>query len=369
MAKATIVVKLASNGGYWSAWWFDGDGKRQRQGIGAKSDMSERQARKRCQQLANELSDTAGKRRGEAPRLVDFVKRCVDARSGLSKGSRYLYDLTGRFLRAYFGDATRIDRITRAGARDWRTALANGEIQPVPVADGKGREWQGARGETTACNNTKYARAMFADAVADDLIPYNPFDRLKVSAPDPEKADWHYIPLSEFESLIEQCASHGWKSMIALCRLAGLRRGEAVRLGWAAVDWDKRLLTVHATKTGRTRKVPIVPRLYEILLAAFGVAQVGQVTVCGLSANNLLRDFDVIRKRAGLAELDEPFQMMRRSRAQDWSGEVPMNTHAEWMGHGIDVSAKFYLTTAPETLAKVTGQSTATTALAPAPQT
>jgi hypothetical protein len=114
--------------------------------------------------------------------------------------------------------------------------------------------------------------------------------------------------------------------------------------------------------------VPIVPRLYEILLAAFGSAPVGQVSVCGLSANNLLRDFDVIRKRASIAELDEPFQMMRRSRAQDWSKEVAMNTHAEWMGHGMGVSAKFYLTTAPETLAKITGKSAATADAPIAPQ-
>ena len=47
------------------------------------------------------------------------------------------------------------------------------------------------------------------------------------------------------------------------------------------------------------------------------------------------------------------FQTMRRSRAQDWSQEspaVPMNTLAEWMGHGIDVAAKFYLRTSDETL-------------------
>lgn len=210
---------------------------------------------------------------------------------------------------------------------------------------------------------------MFAEAVADDLIALNPFDRLRTSAPEPEKSDWHYIPVAELEALVAQCPSAGWKCMVALCRLPGLRRGEAVALPWTAVDWDKRLLTVNASKTRRTRVVPIVPRLYEILLAAFEAAPDGQVMVCGLTGNNLLRDFDVIRKRAGLAELDEPFQMMRRSRAQDWSNEVPMNTHADWMGHSMSVSAKFYLTTAPETLAKVTGQTTAQPAPAPAPQT
>jgi hypothetical protein len=72
-----------------------------------------------------------------------------------------------------------------------------------------------------------------------------------------------------------------------------------------------------------------------------------------------LRDFEVIRKRADLEEFGEPFQTMRRSRAQDWSQEspaVPMNTLAEWMGHGIDVAAKFYLRTSDETLARVTGR-------------
>jgi hypothetical protein len=83
--------------------------------------------------------------------------------------------------------------------------------------------------------------------------------------------------------------------------------------------------------------------------------------VCRLTANNLLRYFEVIRKRADLSEFGEPFQTMRRSRAQDWSQEsptVPMNTLAEWMGHGIDVAAKFYLRTSDETLARVTGRGT-----------
>ena len=122
-----------------------------------------------------------------------------------------------------------------------------------------------------------------------------------------------------------------------MCRLEGVRRGEAVSLPWSAVDWDKRLLTVYATKTDKTAKnsgkrvVPIVPRLYDILLAAHGAAEPGAVGVCGLTANNLLRDFEVIRKRAGLAEFGEPFQTMRRSRAQD-SPAVPMNTLTEWNG-------------------------------------
>ena len=57
----------------------------------------------------------------------------------------------------------------------------------------------------------------------------------------------------------------GEKTLIALCRLAGLRRGEALALPWSAIDWEKRWLTVFATKTGAKRIVPIEPKLHGIL--------------------------------------------------------------------------------------------------------
>lgn len=69
--------------------------------------------------------------------------------------------------------------------------------------------------------------------------------------------------------------------MLGLCRLAGLRRSEATALPWSAVDWDKRRLTVFATKTrgtsatGGKRVMPIDPRLYTVLLEAFGAAEPG----------------------------------------------------------------------------------------------
>lgn len=78
----------------------------------------------------------------------------------------------------------------------------------------------------------------------------------------------------------------------------------------------------------------------------------------------------MICKRADVPSMPEPFQNMRRSRAQDWSKAVPMNTLAHLIGRSIEVAAKFYLKTDEGTYARVDGSASATAAEPmPAPKT
>jgi len=129
-----------------------------------------------------------------------------------------------------------------------------GEIKLlVPAEDGESvvNRCRGPMSETTVCDNTKYAKAIFKQAVEDDLILFTPCDRLRSSAPNPVK-NWPYVSWADFEKLIAACANQRWRCMIAVCRLAGLRRGEAASLPWAAVDWEKRRLTIYAEKTETT---------------------------------------------------------------------------------------------------------------------
>lgn len=338
LGRSSVTVKLSSNGGYWQADYTDANGKRRKKGLGPKTEVSRRQALKLCQSLSNELTNHPERREaGRVPTLSEFLERYAKSRTDIGEGSLYLYDLTGRYLKKFFGPEVRIDRITRAASRDWRTALKAGALtEGRPVS------------ETTACNHCKYAKSMFGQAVEDGMLPLNPFAKLKSSAPDPAR-EWHYVGVADLEKLLSACPGPGWKCLIALCRLAGLRRGEAIDLAWTSVDWRHRRLTVYATKTAKTsptggvRVVPIEPRLYEILIDALEQAVPGQHSVCGLSANNLRRDFAAIRKRAGLPEWAEPFQVMRRNRETDWAKRFPQHAVSEWLGHDIAVSAKFYL--------------------------
>jgi integrase len=57
--------------------------------------------------------------------------------------------------------------------------------------------------------------------------------------PKPDR-QWHYVTMEQLDSLLNACPNVGWKMLLALCRLAGLRRGEALELPWSSVDWSHR---------------------------------------------------------------------------------------------------------------------------------
>src|SRR5205823_6070153 len=112
----------------------------------------------------------------------------------------------------------------------------------------------------------------------------------KVPLPKIDK-NWHYVSMAELEKLIAACNTNGWKCLIALCRLAGLRRGEAMSLPWAGVDMNNRRLIVFAQKTGQRRIVPIVPRLYELLQIILPATCNGAARVCEVNEHCLWRNF------------------------------------------------------------------------------
>jgi integrase len=144
------------------------------------------------------------------------------------------------------------------------------------------------------------------------------------------------------------------------CRLAGLRRGEALELPWSAVDWENHRLTVFAPKTerynGNKRVVPIEPRLFQLLTDAKAEAEAEAVRICdGVSHHCLWRNFVVIRKRAHLPAWKDAFQVMRRNCETDWAQRYPQYAVSEWIGHSIEVSAIHYLAVPGELYQKVAG--------------
>jgi integrase len=331
-----ILVNLSSNGQYWQADWRDSTGRRRKKSLGPKSQVSERQARKLSQQLANALSSKPGLAdAGKVPTLGSYLDCYLQSRAELKPSSRYLLDLTARYLKRFFGDQCGIDQISRAQAREWQAAIARGDFSV-------GR----AMAEVSVCHRCADAKGMFQRAVDDDLLAFNPFDRLKVRAPKPDK-NWHYVSLPELDRLMDACPTPGWKALVALCRLAGLRRGEALSLPWTGVDWQKARITVFAQKTerhgGNKRVLPLDPKLLPILKAAQVASRPGQLFVCDVNCHCLWRNFTVIRKHAGLPAWKDAFQVMRRNCETDWAQRFPQYAVSEWLGHDITVSAAHYL--------------------------
>jgi integrase/recombinase XerD len=58
-----------------------------------------------------------------------------------------------------------------------------------------------------------------------------------------------------------------YQTLIGLLAATGMRVGEAIRLQRGQVDWAEGVLTVHATKFGKSREVPLSPGTVQALAA------------------------------------------------------------------------------------------------------
>lgn len=339
------TVTLSSNGRYWQAFYYDSIGKRRAKSLGSKKKLSRRQAKIMCDRLAAELClNPARADSRHSPTLEKFLKRYIDNRTELKPATKDLYEQTKEYLLRFFDGGVRIGRITRAMAADWRAAIASGKL----VLNKKGKKIK----EASVCIHVRNAKTAFNHAVREDLIMFNPFDRLKGTSREPDK-NWKYLSIEELDKLLDACPNWGWKLQIALCRLAGLRRGEAFSLTWADIDWQNHRLKVIAAKTSRQRIVPIDPKLYELLLDAFALAEEGEKRVCSISKHGMWRNFQVYRKRAGLEKWKDAFKVMRRNCETDWAQVYPQYVVSTWIGHGIEVSARHYLQVPEELYEKV----------------
>lgn len=268
-----------------------------------------------------------------APRLEAFLEKFLSSRLDLGPGTRELYQRTKSYLVAHFGSDLRIDRISRADASGWRAALGQGVLS--------GRTLR----QATVCQHIRNAKTMFRSAVGDDLIVMNPFDRQKGQCPAPPK-DWRYVTLEELRRLLAASLSQSWKNLLALCRLAGLRQGEALSLPWSAVDWQEHRLAVNDQKRKRRRDVPITAELFDILLTSHELAPLGERFVIppgSIRPSNLWRDFGVIARRAGLRRWDKWCHTLRKNCETDWAQRFPQYVVSAWIGHDITVSAEHYL--------------------------
>ena len=343
--RANTTVTLSSNGKYWQARYYNSMDNHRTKSLGSKKKLSKRQAKVLCDRLAAKLTLNPGIADSGRPiKLGDFLTRYLNGRTDIRKSTLNSHRLTCDYLKEFFGDEIYINRINRAMASNWRTTMANGKLS----FHLKGN----TMAEASVCIHVRNAKTIFHYAVRDDLILFNPFGRLKGNAAEPDK-DWKYVSLEELDRLLDACPNWGWKMLIALCRLAGLRRGEALGLSWLDINWQEHHFTIIAEKTGRRRVVPISPILYQLLLEAFEQAKEGEERICPISEHGLWRNFQVYRRRAGLEKWKDAFKVMRRNCETDWAQEYPQYAVSTWIGHNIQVSARHYLQVPVELYKKV----------------
>ena len=106
----------------------------------------------------------------------------------------------------------------------------------------------------------------------------------------------------EFEKLLQVSPEH-LKPILICAYETGMRLGEILSLRWEQVDLEKGFITLQAgqTKTGEGRKVPISPRLHNVL-SSLGHAGEYVFTYQGKRVKRIRRSFKRACKRAGIRD-------------------------------------------------------------------
>ena len=116
------------------------------------------------------------------------------------------------------------------------------------------REWLSGMGVTakTARNRLTPLRSMLDDAVNDELLEFNPLDRIalkKLLRQTSAKSDYEVDPFNheEVAAVLKACRSDE-RHMIQFWINTGLRPGEMIALSWGSIDFVGRRVRVEANQ-------------------------------------------------------------------------------------------------------------------------
>lgn len=156
-------------------------------------------------------------------------------------------------------------------------------------------------GATTVTDDLKILRTAFNRARRQGAIHVNPCEA--VDFPKAESQAREPFAAEEVNLLVKK-APDEWQTVILLGFYAGLRLGDAVRLDWRSVDFEKGMLSFRAQKTGRMENIPIHPMLAAHLGRIAGDTG-GKISpslarLCIAGRSGLSRQFLDIVRRAGL---------------------------------------------------------------------
>lgn len=325
-----LHIRLKRNGPYWQALWRASDGTQKSKGLGR--DLTEKQARAMAAALHAQMIVTPAVRdMGKPGTLAEFLGRRLGLETHLNPRTRSLHRKTAEYMEKFFGADTKLDAVTKPLASDWPAWLSDHGLS-----------------QTTISNHVRTARSLFAKGVEEGTVAVNPFSHLNGSAPPPDRL-WRELTIPEITRLLDAAPSLSWKALLALCAWAGLRRGEALRMAWDDVLWERNRLLVrnpegHATTKKRSREVLMEPALAKILLDAREASE-GHLVVGLPSAEiaGLHRRVGRIIRAAGMEVWPHPFHLLRRWRATTWREVYPESTVDFWLGHSMLVARRNYV--------------------------
>lgn len=219
---------------------------------------------------------------------------------------------------------------------------------------------EGRMREATKAGTIRDVRRVWNWAIESELLEKNPFNGIQRGSFKNKEREY-YIPPSDFAKLLDACPSRQWRVLLALYRIGGLRKEEALRVTWADVDFPRGRLLVHSPKTERykgreSRVIPLFPALRKELEALWEeVPEGGSPYVISENRTTLTKHVERIVFLAGLNRWERLFQNMRSSRAIEVYQEFGPLAESEWIGHSEKTAREHYLHVLDDTFEKASG--------------
>jgi len=169
----------------------------------------------------------------------------IETTSHLSSKKEILSYLE-RFIIPFF-EFSDIKDISHSDLRYWQSTLLD-----------KGH----SRDKVRRVTNT--FKRILQEAVYDDIITYNPFEKLRqIKPPAPKRKEPYSI--EEIETILE--ASRGWfKVYFIVSLMTGLRTGEVRALSWDSIDFKNGKFKIFQNKTKKYKTIPMLDLAKAALL-------------------------------------------------------------------------------------------------------
>lgn len=276
--------------------------------------------------------------------LVNWHKRYL-RNARVKESTATDMQITFKLAEAFFGDVPLHDLDASRGA-DWVTWL-------------KARKYRGRNlAEATINKHVRYEKITLERAVVEKRLTglrENPLASESCGTVKARK-NWRTVTEEELGRIMDKCPTTGWKMLFALCRYAGLRQQEAVRLTWEDIEWgdERPYLTVHVPPDARGnaqadttkwhhRRTLIEPRLMTLLTAAHCSDDPGNGPCHGVPPvpDRVSAYATLICLRAGMVYA-KPLHTLRKNLETEWFAKYPAPEVAAMLGHSMDVAMGHY---------------------------
>jgi len=218
-------------------------------------------------------------------RLTDARKWAEDIESAIRRGKHFatseskkhtLGDLIDRYIRDILPTKPKSEKKQRAQLLWWKSQIGHtllSDITPALIAEQRdkfGREILQGRGQRSPSTVVRYLAALshaFTIAVKEwGWLDDSPMR--KVTKPREPRGRVRFLLSDERQRLLKACKESSNRflyTVVVLALSTGMRQGEIMNLRWVDVDLEKGRATLHETKNGERRVVPITGLALQLL--------------------------------------------------------------------------------------------------------